>query len=92
MRYTPSGMPLIDCVLLHRSELSEAGRLRQVELEAPAVAFESVAQRLAAIRLEETYQFRGFLANRSRKSKRTVFHITDFKSADVESALEPQRG
>jgi primosomal replication protein N len=78
LRYTPSGTPLIDCVLLHKSALSEAGQLRQVELEAPAIAFESVAQRLAASRLDETYRFRGFLANRSQKSKRTIFHITDF--------------
>jgi primosomal replication protein N len=79
MRYTPSGVPLIDCILHHVSELSEAGRLRQVEVEAPAIAFESVAQRLANSRLDETYLFEGFLANRSRKSKRTVFHITEFK-------------
>jgi primosomal replication protein N len=79
MRYTPSGTPLIDCVLHHTSELSEAGQLRKVELEAPAVAFESVAQRLAACRLDETYRFKGFLANRSRNSKRTVFHITEFE-------------
>ncbi len=80
IRYTPSGMPLIDCVLHHKSELSEAGQVRQVELEAPAIAFESVALRLVNIRLDETYRFTGFLANRSRKSKRTVFHITQFES------------
>ncbi len=79
MRYTPSGMPLIDCVLHHVSEIDEAGQLRQVQLEAPALAFESVAQRLAGSRLDETYRFTGFVANRSRKSKRTVFHITAFE-------------
>jgi primosomal replication protein N len=73
-------MPLVDCVLHHVSERSEAGQLRKVELEAPAVAFESVAQRLTACRLDETYRFHGFLANRSRNSKRAVFHIIDFDS------------
>ena len=73
-------MPLIDCILHHTSDLSEAGQLRQVELEAPAIAFESVALRLVNSRLDETYRFTGFLANRSRKSKRTVFHITQFES------------
>ena len=86
MRYTPSGIPLIDCVLHHVSEISEAGQLRQVEVEAPALAFESVAQRLASSRLDETYRFIGFVANRSRKSKRTVFHITAFESLGVESS------
>ena len=80
MRYTPSGLPLIDCVLHHVSEISEAGQLRQVEVEAPALAFESVALRLANSRLDATYRFTGFIANRSRKSKRTVFHITAFES------------
>jgi primosomal replication protein N len=73
-------MPLIDCVLHHVSEASEAGGLRQVELEAPAIAFEGVARRLADAGLDETYRFTGFVANRSRKSKRTVFHITQFES------------
>ena len=80
LRYTPSGIPLIDCVLQHRSELIEAGQLRQVEVEAPAIAFESVAHRLAACELAESYRFTGFIANRSRRSKRTVFHIVDFES------------
>lgn len=85
-------MPLIDCVLHHVSEISEAGQLRQVELEAPALAFESVAQRLANSRLDETYRFTGFVANRSRKSKRTVFHITAFESISraVESSLQSE--
>ena len=84
LRYTPSGIPLIDCVLHHRSELIEAGQLRQVEVEAAAIGFESVAHRLAACGLDESYRFTGFLANRSRKSKRTVFHIIDFDS-NIES-------
>ena len=48
MRYTPSGLPVLDCVLHHQSEVSEAGQLRMVEVEAPAVGFESIAHRLAA--------------------------------------------
>ena len=80
MRYTPAGLALVDCVLHHVGEIREAGQLRQVELEAPAVAFEGVARRLADSRLDETYRFTGFVANRSRKSKRTVFHITQFEA------------
>ncbi|MGI9025121.1 MAG: primosomal replication protein N [Burkholderiaceae bacterium] len=87
LRYTPSGIPLIDCVLNHRSELVEAGQLRQVEIEAPAMAFESVAHRLAACGLDETYRFIGFLANRSKKSKRTVFHIVDF-DANIDASVD----
>ncbi len=80
VRYSPSGIALVDCVLRHRSEIGEAGQLRQVELEMPAIAFESVVHRLAACPLDSTHRFTGFLANRSRKSTRAVFHITDFVS------------
>lgn len=78
VRYTPSGIASIDCLLLHRSEVREAGHVRQVELELPAIAFESLVHRLAASPLDTTYRFTGFLANRSKKSKRAVFHITEF--------------
>jgi hypothetical protein len=46
----------------------------------PSIAFESVVHRLAASPLDATYRFTGFLANRSKKSKRAVFHITEFKN------------
>ena len=82
LRYTPAGVPCVECVLHHTSQQSEAGQLRQVELEAPAIAFESVAPRLADSPLDATYRFRGFLANKSAKSTRTVFHIIDFNRAD----------
>jgi primosomal replication protein N len=68
-------------VLFHASEQSEAGQLRQVELEAPAIAFESVARRLIDSPLDASYRFSGFLANKNRKSTRTVFHIVDFVAA-----------
>ena len=58
-----------------------------MEVEAPAIGFESIAHRLAACKLDETYRFIGFLANRSRKSKRIVFHIVDFES-NIESNIE----
>ncbi len=61
--------------------------MRQVEVEAPAIGFESVAHRLAICRLDETYRFIGFLANRSRKSKRTVFHIVDF-DANIDANVD----
>ena len=80
LRFTPSGIPLIDCVLPHHSELIEAGQLRQVEVEAPAIGFESVAHRLAACELHKSYRFIGFPANRTRKSKRAVSHAIRFHS------------
>ena len=80
IRYTPAGIPLVDCVLRHTSEQSEAGQMRQVDFEIAAIAIGSIATRLDQSRLDRAYRFEGFLANRSRKSKRTIFHIVDFES------------
>jgi primosomal replication protein N len=84
-------VPCVECVLFHAGQQSEAGQLRQVVLEAPAIAFESVARRLADSPLDATYRFRGFLANKSVRSTRTVFHITDFNRADLETESESDR-
>ena len=81
LRYTPAGIPLLDCVLLHHSEQSEAGTARQVEFEIAGIATGSTANRLEQSRLDHSYRFTGFLANRSKKSKRIIFHIVDFESA-----------
>ena len=83
VRYSPSGIPLVDCVLRHRSEIAEAGQWRTVELEMPAIAFQAVVHRLAACPLDSVHRFEGFVANRSRKSNRAIFHITDFESIDA---------
>ena len=80
IRYTPAGIPLIDCKLRHISEQSEAGQVRQVEFEIAAIGIGSIAKRLEQSRLDRAYRFAGFLANRSRKSKRSIFHIVDFES------------
>jgi len=82
VRYSPSGVPLVDCVLRHRSEIMEAGQRRDVELEMPSIALQAVVHRLAACPLDSTYRFTGFLANRSKKSNRAIFHIIDFEPFD----------
>ena len=81
IRYTPAGIPLLDCVLLHHSEQSEAGMARQVDFEIVGIATGSTANRLGECRLDRSYRFTGFLTNRSKKSKRIIFHIVDFESA-----------
>ena len=83
VRYSPSGIPVLDCVLRHRSEIVEAGQSRSVELEMPSIAFQSVVHRLAVCPLDSAHRFTGFLANRSKKSNRAIFHITDFEPVDA---------
>ena len=79
LRFSPAGIPALDCVLQHQSEVVEAGALRKVQVQLKAVAVGPVAEQL-----NRQAQFKGFLgsANRSRpgmgRSSSVIFHIQSF--------------
>ncbi|HRO82371.1 primosomal replication protein N [Alicycliphilus denitrificans] len=81
LRYTPSGLPALDMRLEHESQQSEAGAHRQVRASVKAVAFGSLAERLARQALGSSWIFRGFLAT-GRGGKGLVFHIQDIHQQD----------
>ena len=74
LRYTPAGIPALNLILEHESEVLEAGVTRQVKLTVRAVAFGSLAETSAKIELGKLQMFTGFLTN-ARTSKSLVFHI-----------------
>ena len=76
LRYTPAGIPAINLVLEHESEVVEAGVTRQVKLIVRAVAFGTLAETSAKTELGKLQMFTGFLIN-ARTSKSIVFHIQD---------------
>ena len=76
LRYTPAGMPAIDCSLHHQSMQAEAGGERKVECELFAVAFGDVARRLAAMPVGSAVSCEGFLARRYRTGITMALHIT----------------
>ena len=81
LRYTPAGLPALDLQLEHGSRQAELGGPRSVQLVIGAVAFGSVAERLAAQPVGSVWKFSGFLANSSfgaRQGKSVVFHIQEF--------------
>ena len=80
MRYTPAGMPALNCRLEHVSQIEEAGGIRTVNVVIKAVAFGSQAERLAKQAVGSLWNFKGFLAN-ARQGKSVVFHIQDFSQA-----------
>ena len=80
MRYTPAGMPALNCRLEHESQVQEAGGIRTVKMTIKAVAFGSDAERLAQQAIGSNWNFKGFLAN-ARQGKSVVFHIQDFLQA-----------
>jgi primosomal replication protein N len=76
VRYTPSGLPAIDCQLQHAGTVTEDGQPRQVSLEIKALAIGALARPLAALALGSTALFGGFLGS-ARNGRGLLFHITE---------------
>ncbi len=74
LRYTPAGIPAINFILEHESEVLEVGVKRQVKLTIKAVAFGTLAEQAVKLPLGKPFRFTGFLIN-ARTSKGVVFHI-----------------
>ncbi len=74
LRYTPAGIPAVNFILEHESEVLEAGVNRQVKLTMRAVAFGMLAEQAVKLSLGKPFGFTGFLIN-ARTSKGVVFHI-----------------
>lgn len=77
LRYTPSGIPAVNCRLEHESEALEAGQVRQVKAVIKSVAFGAVAEQLATQDVGSCWGFKGFVAT-PRGAKHVVFHIQEF--------------
>ena len=76
LRYTPAGIPVIECLLEHSGEVQEAAQVRQVRMSLEAIAIGSVHQQLDQMALGGVARFEGFLAHKTLRSQRLVFHIT----------------
>ena len=85
MRYTPAGLPAIDCQLQHAGTVTEDGQPRQVSLEIKALGIGAMAQPLAALALGSTGQFGGFLGA-ARNGRGLLFHITELTPDAPESS------
>ena len=77
LRYTPAGLPALNVKLEHESNLMEAGQARAVKAAIKAVAFGTVAERLAKQATGSVWRFSGFLAT-PLNGKHVVYHLQDF--------------
>ena len=75
VRYTPAGLPALDMVLKHESEVSEDGLPRKVSLEIKAVAIGAITRPAGAMALGQAATFAGF-HGATRNGRGLVFHIT----------------
>ena len=80
MRYTPAGLPALDCQLLHASTVTEDGQPRKVSLEIRAVAIGEITRSLGAMQLGTHGTFAGFLAS-MRNGRGLLFHITSLTTS-----------
>ncbi len=78
LRYTPAGLPALDVILEHASEVQEAGQNRKVQLKIRALAIGSMAERLVKQAVGSVWTFKGFLAT-PRHVKSVVLHIQEFQ-------------
>lgn len=75
LRHTPAGLPVLDLILTHESEVIEAGLPRRVEMTIPAKAVGQWGQKLASLPLGAEMRVSGFLAPTRKHSSRLVLHI-----------------
>lgn len=78
LRYTPAGLPALDMILEHASEVQEVGQNRKVQLKIRALAIGSLAERLVKQAVGSVWTFKGFLAT-PRQGKSVVLHIQEFQ-------------
>ncbi|AKJ68281.1 primosomal replication protein N [Pandoraea thiooxydans] len=76
LRYTPAGIPAIECTLTHAGSVLEAGTPRQIEFNISAVALGEIVEGVMALGLGQPVRLSGFLARKHRNSRTLVFHIT----------------
>ena len=63
LRYTPAGIPALNIILEHESEIVEADIARKVKLTVKAVAFGALAEQTAGLALGKAFRFTGFLVS-----------------------------
>lgn len=76
VRYTPSGIPVVQFRVMHESAQQEAGNPRRVVCGIDGIAFEREAKLLSGLKLGVELTVQGFLDRKSRGSGRLVVHAT----------------
>lgn len=75
LRHTPAGLPALEMVLEHVSEVVEAGHPRRVELTIAAIALGDLALMLADVPLGAVLEVQGFLAPVRKGAVKLKLHM-----------------
>jgi len=88
LRYTPAGIPVLELMLAHESEVMEGGRSRRVDMTVSALAIGDLARSLERTALGKRMQIQGFLAATRKGSSRLRLHIQQAVTV-AHSATDP---
>lgn len=83
LRYSPAGIPILGATLGHLSEQREAGGVRKVEMELPAIFAGAAAESASRLALGCRLSVAGFLAPKRKSSKLLSLHVTEFELIEV---------
>ena len=76
IRFTPAGLPVIYCQLEYGGEVMEVERPRKIQMSVEAIAIGPIQKGLEQMDLGAEAVFEGFLAPKTLRNQRLVFHIT----------------
>ncbi|HEU0203093.1 MAG TPA: primosomal replication protein N [Burkholderiaceae bacterium] len=77
-RYTPAGLAVQESTFRFAGAVVEANAERTLDFEFEGVAVGEIANRLNKVALGVTLQLDGFIAPRSKRSRRLRVHITEY--------------
>lgn len=87
LRYTPAGLPAIELLLAHTSDVVEAGRTRRVDFTLSAVALGDLAHFLADKPLGAVLRIEGFMAAARKDSVKLKLHMQ--RAAEMSAGSDP---
>ena len=76
IRYSPANIPIRN-LTIHFEDSSKKHFFKFVEFEINAVLIGDLVKE--DFKINETYQFKGFLDKKSKKSNQLLFHIQEYK-------------
>ena len=79
LRYTPAGIPLLNCKISHASEQIEAGGKRQVQCEVNVVALDKMALALSRCKMGDSLRITGFLSRQGRMNTKLILHVNQLE-------------
>lgn len=89
LRHTPAGLPALEMVLAHESEVIEAGHPRRVELTIAAVALGDLALLLKDTALGSELLVQGFLAPTRKDSVKVKLHLQQARKVSGGAGRDP---